>query len=142
MLIFLLIVIGSVLYITLPFFKKTISGGEIEVENSRIVDLYAYRDNLLSDIKDLEFDREMGKISNEDFTEISERYRREAIGVLKDIDSLERNDGVEQKIEEELSTLPKQQKGREVVFCSACGAKIELQDHFCSQCGKQLLHDS
>ena len=138
-LIFLSIITGSVLYIALPFFKKKTSNDKVDPGNNRLIDLYETRDSLLSTLKDLELDREMGKISDEDFDEISAHYRREAINVLRDIDKLEGDGGVKEP-EENMETVFSQQEEGEVALCSACGANVDIHDRFCSRCGQRLLH--
>jgi len=136
------IILGSVFYVALPFLrKKTVSLGVTGSKNVRLADLYTYRDNLVSSIKDLEFDRETGKIGGEDFDEINARYRRQAMGVLKNIHSLEKGDGSPQKFEEELSDLHVKGKSGGKFDCPHCEAPVMLEDCFCGQCGQRLHND-
>lgn len=46
------------------------------------------RESALAAIQDLQLDREMGKISDEDFALLDPRYRAEAIEVLRRLDAL------------------------------------------------------
>lgn len=133
------IILASAVYVALPFFrKKTVSQGGSATKNGRLTDLYARRDNLLAALKEIEFDREMGKMSVEDFTEMNTRYRLEAVTVLKRIDALHGENSGARKLEAELRALRSQQKRDESIFCSNCGAAIGAQDRFCSNCGQRL----
>lgn len=139
--ILLAIILASAYYVALPFFrKKTVSQGGSAIKNGRLTDLYARRDNLLAAIKEIEFDREMGKMSVEDFTEMNTRYRREAVAVLKRIDALHGENSGARKHEAELRALRSPQRGRSGAFCSVCSAAIGAQDRFCSNCGQRLLN--
>lgn len=136
----LAIILASACYVALPFFRrKAFSPGGSVTKNGRLADLCARRDNLLAAIKEIEFDREMGKMSVEDFTEMNNRYRQETVAVLKRIDALHGENSGARKLEAELRALRSQQKRAGSIFCSNCGAAIGAQDRFCSNCG-QLLH--
>ncbi|MCL4704934.1 hypothetical protein KJ068_07220 [bacterium] len=144
--IFLLIILASVAFVALPYFrKKAVAPVGMAKKNGQLVDLHTRRDHLLAAIKEIEFDHTMGKISVEDFTDMNARYRHDAIAMLKRIDALNGGNGATQKssraqkLEAELRTLRAQQK-RDGVCCSACGAAIGAHDRFCSHCG-QLVHE-
>src|SRR5207245_2926427 len=56
---------------------------------TRLRDLYALRDVVYETLRDLELDFHAGKIGEADYDELSDRYRREALQVVKRIDALE-----------------------------------------------------
>lgn len=58
------------------------------VEDSRLTELLVRKDILLRSIKELEFDYQMGKIAPDDYTRFAARLRRQAIGVMEQIDSV------------------------------------------------------
>lgn len=136
------IILGGVWYVARPLFRKqTASQGGDRIDG-RLGDLYTQRDNILKAIKDIEFDRLMGKISEEDFTEMSSTYRRAGLSLLRDIDSQGGGyDGSESGYEES-KTLREQHQEGAARFCSACGASAGIQDRFCGQCGAHLNHQS
>jgi hypothetical protein len=51
-------------------------------------ELYALRDVAYETLRDLEFDFHAGKISEADYRELADRYRGEAIGLVRRIDAL------------------------------------------------------
>jgi hypothetical protein len=60
-----------------------------EREDPRSADLEARKQALYRQIRDAELDREQGKLSDADWRRVDAELRREAIAVLRAIDSLE-----------------------------------------------------
>jgi len=98
---------------------------------------------VLRSIKELEFDRGMGKVSEKDFGEMSARLRSRAARLMKQLDagSLYR-DQIEKEVERRLATSnPKTEipnpksRGAE---CAACAAVNDVDARFCKQCGSRL----
>lgn len=111
------IITGILIYVGSPFFRRRKGDAETLTENDSPAHLYANLDTLIRTLKDLEFDFQIGRVSEEDFEQGTRRYRREAVAVLKDIDSMERD-------------------GEAV--CSTCGAAVGKDHQFCRQCGSRL----
>ena len=59
------------------------------VEQSRIEELQAAKEAKYREIKDAELDREMGKLSQEDWRSVDRDLRGEAIEILRQLDRLE-----------------------------------------------------
>jgi len=51
-------------------------------------ELHALRDVTYETLRDLEFDYHSGKISAADYKELGDRYRAEAVGIVRRIDAL------------------------------------------------------
>jgi hypothetical protein len=85
-------------------------------------------------LKELEFDRQSGILTDEDYRDLVERYKRKAISLLKNIDEVESGAGVDEEIEEQVKEL---RRGRGK-FCPQCGASYHEGDRFCSRCGANL----
>ncbi|MFQ5676248.1 MAG: zinc-ribbon domain-containing protein [bacterium] len=135
-LILILIVFAAIAYIAQPYFQKQVIAN-LAKGNGKFADLIEKRDSLLAQIKELEFDHEIGKLSTEDFAEMNARYRTEAIAVLHRLDGKHHKKRPAQKLEEELGRLrSKRQKG--IRYCSRCGQSTTKNDRFCSSCGQQL----
>lgn len=114
----------------------------------------------LRTIKELEFDRAMGKISVQDFDEMVARLRARAIALMKQLDL--GTPGYRELIERELllrlgappaprgrESLPTEaaepaeaggaEKGARHLFsCVACGTTNDPDARFCKQCGARL----
>jgi hypothetical protein len=64
--------------------------GETErLDQSRIEELQAAKEAKYREIRDAELDREMGKLSNEDWRSVDRDLRGEAIEILRELDRLE-----------------------------------------------------
>ena len=101
----------------------------------------------LRSIKELEFDRAMGKVSPQDFEAMAARLRARALGIMRQL-ALE-NDGsraYRALIEKELAQrvgkadLPPKEdlppKGGSYVC--ACGTRNDADARFCKRCGQKL----
>lgn len=106
---------------------------------------------VLRAIKDLEFDRAMGKVAEKDFADMSARLRARAARLLQQLD---RGAGYRDEIERELARRvgapPAAGKPAAVaagaapdvaavsVKSCACGAANDLDARFCKRCGSRL----
>jgi membrane protease subunit (stomatin/prohibitin family) len=94
---------------------------------------------VLRSIKELEFDRAMGKLSDNDFQEMSGRLRARAARLMRDLDA---GGGyraqVEQDLAKRLSEAPAAAAAPVVRFCSACGTERDADAKFCKNCGTKL----
>jgi ribosomal protein L40E len=106
---------------------------------------------VLRSIKELEFDRAMGKLAEEDFEEMSHRLRARAIGLMRQLDAS--HAAPRERIERELAdrvARESQQQRRPVrgaagsqsqrarVICDACDASNDVDARFCKSCGTKL----
>jgi hypothetical protein len=108
---------------------------------------------LLRSIKELEFDRAMGKVSEKDFVEMSGRLRARAARLMRQLDA---GAGYRSEIEREItkrighpmtggskeqdasyaaeSPLP----SRPAVTCASCNTTNDSDARFCKHCGHSL----
>jgi hypothetical protein len=118
---------------------------------------------LLRAIKELEFDRAMGKVSPADFDEMTARLRARAVRLLKQLDASE--GGYREIIERELAArlgkaaietatvgrdlspaevratvvAPYEKTAEPASSCGTCGTTNDVDARFCKQCGTKLL---
>jgi type II secretory pathway component PulM len=64
-------------------------GDEEQEEHTRLEELRAAKEAKYREIRDAELDREMGKLSQEDWRTVDRDLRGEAIEVLRELDRLE-----------------------------------------------------
>jgi hypothetical protein len=103
---------------------------------------------VLRSIKELEFDRAMGKVSDKDFNEMSARLRLRATGLLQQLDA---GTGYRAEIEKEIErligrtassppgdagTAGNARSSRSV--CESCGTGNDADARFCKNCGTHL----
>jgi len=105
---------------------------------------------VLRSIKEVEFDRAMGKISEADFNEMAGRLRARAAGLLRQLDA--DSTGYRALIERELATrvgrvpaaLPQAdpvtetEAEAEAGRCGACGTVNDPDARFCKACGARI----
>ncbi len=129
----LVLTVLTFVFITSPFFKQRLhSGGTVEDE--KLQELHSKRDTTYSMLKELEFDFQSGILTEEDYRDLETKYKRKAISILRNIDNLERDNGVEEEIEKQVLEL-RRGKGW---LCPQCGARCLEGDRFCSRCGTSL----
>ncbi len=131
------------IFIIYPFFKKN-SGLSIAgaVADDKLQALHSRRDTAYSMLKELEFDFQSGILTEEDYKDLEARYKGKAISILREIDSLAKDDDIEDIdiediIEKQVMAL-RRSKER---FCRQCGAERRQDDRFCSHCGANLRLD-
>lgn len=105
--------------------------------NYKGADLIDRKETIYSHIKDIEFDYEMGKLSKEDFENLRQRYKDEAVEVLKEIDRIY---GKPVKAKKMLSKQKRSKTdGKQAAnFCWICGAALADSDRFCPNCGNKI----
>jgi hypothetical protein len=100
------------------------------------------RDKLLAlrAIKELEFDRAMGKLSDEDFKEMSGRLRAKAARLVRQLDA---GAGYRQQIERDLARKLADRDVRSAKalaerICGSCSVPNDNDARFCKNCGAKL----
>ena len=91
---------------------------------------------VLRSIKELEFDRAMGKVSEKDFAEMSGRLRARATRLMRQLDA---GAGYREQIDREIEKrLGKSPVVAAAGMCASCGTKNDVDAKFCKGCGKAM----
>jgi uncharacterized protein with PIN domain len=93
--------------------------------DEELAELLSKKNSILMAIKDLDFDYEQGKLSEEDYLELRDHYKKQAVVLLRQIDELQMG----------RSRKARSQKGR---VCPECGERVQKGDKYCSTCGAKL----
>lgn len=121
----------------------------------RIEALMAQKGALIQTLRDLEYDNETAKISPEDYKRFKRSCERQAVGIMRELDTIhggrdwqeviERSlDGasIDEKVhsEDEIwhSSAGEEKEDLDSLLCSKCGTPLEEDDKFCGQCGTPL----
>jgi hypothetical protein len=86
MLIALVLSVGALAFVVWPLLKP--GPAPVMVEDDRLTELLGRKDAVLQAIKDLEFDYQVGKLSEEDFHLYDQRLRRQAVALLQQIEQV------------------------------------------------------
>ena len=91
---------------------------------------------VLRSIKELEFDKALGKLSAADFDEMSGRLRARAARLIHQLDA---GGGYRAQVEADLQQrLGEVQDVAPAGFCSSCGTQRDPDAKFCKNCGSKL----
>lgn len=134
-----------------------VEGGEVDesVEDSALDSLVAQRDGVYAAIREIEFDRQIGNLSEGDYHDLRDRYKAKALATLKSIHDLEvaaaaapraqAHDVPEDnaEVEDEIEAAVRQRRGRRQTgpipsACPVCGTDGEPGANFCSGCGSPV----
>ncbi len=119
----------AALYIGYPLFQSRSRSMNFDL-NHRVEDLEAKKAEIYAAIKDIEFDYEMGKLSEEDYQELREQYKAQAVQILRQLDQMK--SGTRRRTKAKTGQ-------RAARFCSQCGAPAAQGDRFCANCGHPLV---
>ena len=111
--------------------------------------LLTRRDALYATLRDLDQDRELGKLDDADYRTLRDRYMAQASQVLQELDAVqgkgaatEANAALEQEVRAQRKTRDRKNAGANARaaagFCRNCGQPHETGDKFCSKCGRAL----
>jgi len=93
----------------------------------------------LRSIKELEFDRAMGRLSEEDFHEMSGRLRARAARLIKDLDAgAGYRDRIEKDLAKRLGERAAAAAEKSARVCAACNTSNDQDARFCKSCGGKL----
>lgn len=106
--------------------------------------LLVRRDRALAALKEIDFDRATGKLSEEDYAELKAGFTAEALEALKAVDAVGQSPSrpVDTVAPDELETRIKAARISHAPrptpharFCLECGASLEGAKKFCLDCG-------
>jgi hypothetical protein len=110
--------------------------------------LITRRDAIYALIRELDADHQTGKINDEDYQALRQRYVTEGVAVLKQLDAIPSRDGrsaLEAEIEAAVLALRRAHAvptptgpQSAAQFCTQCGHPVDPEDRFCARCGAAL----
>jgi hypothetical protein len=100
------------------------------LESERLAEATAQKDAALDALVDIEREREVGKLSEEDFKELRAQYESEALAALRSLDT-NLADEVDDELEAEIAAM-KERLGRRP--CPRCGTQ-RVPGGPCPNCG-------
>jgi hypothetical protein len=120
-----LLTAAALVFVGWPLVRSAAGGEAAEPES--LSPLERQKLEAYAAIKEAEFDRRMGKLSDEDYAAITHRYRQQALAAIAALERVRAD------------AAPR--RGRTVVrmaFCPSCGGRLPNQANFCSHCGRAL----
>ena len=93
----------------------------------------------LRSIKELEFDRAMGKVSEQDFAEMSGRLRQRAARLMRQLDAgVTYREQIRSEVERRVTTSLAAASTSSDIRCPHCGTANDTDAKFCKRCGASL----
>jgi hypothetical protein len=120
-----LLAAAALAFVGWPLFRARIGAGAGTVD--AVSPLERQKLEAYAALKEAEFDRRMGKLSDEDFNALTQRYRQQALAAIAALEQAKRADSA--------------RRGRaptRMAFCPGCGEKLAQRANFCSNCGRSL----
>ena len=120
-------------YVVFPIVQARTQAGSWRTpsSNNHASDLIERKEAIYAAIKDIEFDYQMGKLSKEDYQELRQQYKQEAVHLLKKIDQ-------KQKKVMKSDSIGAKKKDAQANFCWMCGTALVTSDKFCANCGEKI----
>ncbi len=160
----LLFVVAALGFVALPLVRRqeVVNGETLAIVDPALEELLFSREVTYAAIKDLAFEREMGKLSEEDYQQLDFQYRARAVNILQELEQVEQatseDDDLEAWIEEAVRAARRQEDQADTVSqinvkphrsgkrrpaavsaeCPSCERPYGPGDRFCSGCGAQL----
>jgi rRNA maturation endonuclease Nob1 len=91
---------------------------------------------IYENLRDLQFEYRVGKLSDQDYQNTKRDLQKELAGVLAEVDRLKLELGVN-GVAPPAAAAAKPTK-RAATVCPSCGAKFEKELKFCGECGKPM----
>jgi hypothetical protein len=108
-----------------------------ELSHGRRAELEREKKLLVKAIKEVEFDRESGKLEGGEAAEAIARYRQRAVEILRLLDEGQHKE-YEDRIEKELARRLAAAAPPETRGCPACQTQNDDDAAFCKKCGAKL----
>lgn len=146
----LLFSLGALAFVVWPLVKP--GPPPVLVEEDALAELINRKDNALKSIRDLEFDYQVGKISQEDYERYDQSTRRQAMNLLRQMEELAPQAGsLDAQLEKMIANHRKtgdtpsaaraqpsngaKSQAKKQRFCTECGEALTAQEKFCGSCG-------
>jgi formate dehydrogenase maturation protein FdhE len=123
-----LLVVGTALFVAWPFLRHR--DDSTSSRQNSFSPLERQKLEAYAAIKEAEFDLRMGKLSEEDFCALEQKYRQQALAAIAALEESKRVAKLERRAEEP--------KVRRIAYCPACGQRVPPRANFCGGCGCSL----
>jgi hypothetical protein len=132
-----LIIVGVALFVAAPLFESARRAREdrLELERSR---LEHERALAVQGLRELEFDREMRKLSDQDWAELKQNLEARALRAMAALEKLDKDAAARGAAGRKRVTRIGEAAGsggQAVRFCPTCGKPLSGKVNFCAQCG-------
>ena len=133
-----------------PLFRMPVDEIASEQEDIQVQDLLVQQDNIYQAIRDLDFDRQVMKLSEEDYQTFSAHLKEQAVNVLRQLSEqgvgrASSTPRLDDTLEEAIRThrrVEPHSKPSVQRFCVSCGERLPGGARFCPNCGVPVEEDT
>lgn len=132
-----------------PGLEPTVADGPVEDEGEDPDDDFSSRAVALRALREIEFDRATGKLSDADYEALQAKYTAEALAALRAEEGRVVAAGSAATSSRPASPLPRPscpthglRPEPDAVFCSDCGRRLGTAPGYCARCGSALERDA
>ncbi len=115
----------ALLWVLAPFRGAAVAAEEQSIDP--LAELERERAAILRAVRDLDFDHQMGKLSDEDYEPLRAELRARGVAMTKMLDARR-------------GAARKKRGTAAPPVCSECGATVRRKDRYCASCGASLSH--
>lgn len=135
----LLIVVLTFVYVVSPYLRGGGSSRRPAAAADPRAAMRLLRDELFATIVALDFDREVGKLDEDEYRLERNDLKRQAMAVLRlldEVESVEERDSEVTRRASDPSVMRPAGRDAQEGVCASCGARVEAGDRFCAACGR------
>jgi hypothetical protein len=140
------VVIAGGSYALMPLFRESEGNLDLdlldETELDRLLDRKAVVDR---NLRDLQFEHGMGRLSDADFRQLEAGYNSESSSTLQSLGQLDASESLDETIEKDIAARKAKLHGagskrdRSPQYCPSCGVALTSPGKkFCADCGHRL----
>ncbi|HEU5261038.1 MAG TPA: zinc ribbon domain-containing protein [Gemmatimonadales bacterium] len=150
---------GAILFVLRPVFRPEAGGGEnreargVVDEGEDPEDDLSPRAVALRALKEIEFDRATGKLSDADYDALKRTYTAQALATLRaemrdagrgmrEVPGLEPGTHPASRISHPVCPTHGPRRETDAVFCSECGRRVATAPGYCARCGTALEREA
>jgi predicted Zn-ribbon and HTH transcriptional regulator len=129
----------------MPLFREPRTSLDVDLLAETELDRLLNRKSVIyRNLRDLEFDYSMGRLSEDDFRRLEADHKHDAVNILAKLDQLGASDGLDEAIAKDIASRKSKlfesgaARVKESPRCPACGADIIAGKKFCADCGQRL----
>ncbi len=141
----LLVVAGVALYVAAPLVgaRRARSEGRDTSQDIDLDRVIQQRSLAVQALTELEFDREMNKLSGEDYRALRAPLEASALGAMAEIERLRAERRADADAAREAQRVlppvkPVERRVRRLIYCPQCGDRVGADASFCTECGASL----
>jgi hypothetical protein len=130
-------------YVLFPLFREAKGAPVLDLPDETELDRLLERKAVIyRNIKDLDFEHAMGRLSDADHQRLQADYKHDAALLLQKLDQMGASEDLDNAIEKDIAArkaaLIAPETERKTSRCPSCGAETVPGKKYCADCGKRL----